>query len=134
MRLSAAVAVGVLVCAVSTAHAQQPSAEFKKEYQAGIDAYRLGKYDEATTHLEAAKKIDATLPGPWRWLAAIAQTDGRWPDCVESAREALRLNPKSTEAGATRTLHDECRAAWGKPAFSGEYDVGQGALAINTDQ
>jgi hypothetical protein len=133
MRISAAVVVGLL-CLATAAHAQQPSAKFTDEYQAGIDAYRLGKYDEAKTHLEAAKAENATLPGPWRWLAAVAQVEGSWPDCVASAREALRLNPKSSEAPATRKLHDECRAAWGKPAFEGPYDVGQGALAVTTDQ
>jgi hypothetical protein len=133
MRISAAVVIGLL-CVATAARAQQPSAKFSEEYQAGIDAYRLGKYDEAKAHLEAAKVENATLPGPWRWLAAVAQAEGSWPDCVASAREALRLNPKSNEAPATRKLHDECRAAWGKPAFSGTFTVGSGALTVTTDQ
>jgi hypothetical protein len=122
-----------LVCAAATAHAQQPSKQFLDEYQKGIDAYRLGKFDEAKQHLEAAKTADPKLPGPWRFLGAIAQAEQRFGDCVASTREAIRLNPTSSEIDATKKVHDECRASWGKPDFAGPYDVGQGAISIVSD-
>lgn len=124
----------LVVCAVGTVQAQQPSQAFTEEFQKGTDAYRLGKYDEARTHLEAAKKIDPKLPGPWRFLAAVAQAEEKWAECVESAREAIRLNPTSTSIGETRALHDGCRKARGKPGFDGPYQAGQGAIAVTTDQ
>ncbi len=134
MRATLMAVLVVLVTASGLAAAQKPSQKFIDEYQAGIDAYRLGHYDEARTHLEAAKAIDPTLPGPWRFLAAVAQGEERWADCVAGAREAIRLNPMSAEIAATRTLHDDCRASWGKPPFEAAYDEGTGAIAVTTDQ
>jgi len=122
-----------LVCLAATAAAQQPSKKFVDEYQKGIDAYRLGKFADAKQHLEAAKALEPKLPGPWRFLGAIAQAEKRWADCIAATREAIRLNPQSSEIEATRKVHDECRISWGKPAFSGPYDVGQGAISIDTE-
>jgi hypothetical protein len=132
MRTLAASVVLVVLCA--TALAQKIHPDFQKEYDAGVDAYRLGHYDEARTHLEAAKALEPTLPGPWRFLAAVAQAEGKWPECVESAREAIRLNPQSREIAATREVHDKCREGWGKPAYTGDYDDGTGAISVTADQ
>jgi hypothetical protein len=126
-----AVALGV---DAGAAAAQKPSQKFLDEYNAGVDAYRLGRYDEARARLEAAKALEPTLPGPWRFLAAVAQAEGDWPECVAAAREAIRLNPQSSEIVATRVVHDDCRAAWGKPAFTGTYQPGEGAISVTTDQ
>jgi hypothetical protein len=124
----------LVVCAAGVAQAQEPSPAFTEAFQKGTDAYRLGKYDEARTHLEAAKKIDPKLPGPWRFLAAVAQAEQKWAECVESAREAIRLNPTSSSIADTRALHDGCRKSLGKPSFDGQYQAGQGAIAVTTDQ
>ncbi len=121
-----------IFCATATAQKVHP--DFQKEYDAGVDAYRLGHYDEARTHLEAAKQLEPALPGPWRFLAAVAQAEGKWPECVESAREAIRLNPQSREIAATRDVHDKCREAWGKTAYTGEYEEGNGAISVTADQ
>ncbi|HEU4735167.1 MAG TPA: tetratricopeptide repeat protein [Kofleriaceae bacterium] len=95
-------------------------AELAREFQAGVDAYRLGKYDEARAHLDRAQAIDPRLPGPHRFLAAVARAERRWSDCVAEARRALALAPRSQEAAATRKLHDECRAQDGRLAYRGE--------------
>jgi hypothetical protein len=124
----------LVVCAAGVAQAQQPSQAFTEEFQKGTDAYRLGKFDEARTHLEAAKKIDPKLPGPWRFLAAVAQAEEKYAECVESAREAIRLNPTSSSIAETRALHDGCRKSLAKPGYDGTYEVGQGALSVTTDQ
>jgi tetratricopeptide (TPR) repeat protein len=89
------------------------------EFQAGVDAYRLGKYDDARAHLEKAEAGDPTLPGPHRFLAAVAQAQHRWADCITEARRALQLNPRSRELVETRTLHEGCRSADGRPAYAG---------------
>jgi tetratricopeptide (TPR) repeat protein len=97
-----------------------PSAALTREFQAGVDAYRLGKYDDARAHLGKAAELDPKLPGPHRFLAAVAQAEQRWPDCIAETRRALQLNPKSSEAGETRKLHDACRASDGRPGFRAE--------------
>jgi PEGA domain-containing protein/tetratricopeptide repeat protein len=111
-RVKAAV---LLVTLTAVAHAQAP--DVTREFQAGVDAFRLGKYDEARAHLEKARQLDPTLAGPNRFLAAVAQAQQRWADCIDLARQALKLNPRSSELADTRKLHDECRTASGKPPY-----------------
>ena len=134
MRMRSLLVSWLVVCAVGTAWAQEPSKDFLEEFQKGTDAYRLGKYDEAKQHLEAARKMEPTYPGPWRFLAAVALAEGDNPTCIEMSREAIRLNPTSTEVAKTRELHDQCRKALGKPEFTGTYEAGQGAISVTTDQ
>jgi tetratricopeptide (TPR) repeat protein len=95
-------------------------AELTREFQAGVDAYRLGKYDDARVHLDKAQALDPRLPGPHRFLAAVAQAQHRWADCIAETRRALKLNPRSQELSDTRKLHDDCRASDGRPAYRGE--------------
>lgn len=128
----AVVALTLGVCASSAWAQPKPSPAFTKEFQAGVDAFRLGQYDEATKHLEAAAKMEPSLPGPHRFLAAVAQAQSRWDDCVTSSRKAIELNPNSSEIAATRKLHDACREADGRPLFSGEYGTG-GALSVTAN-
>lgn len=111
------------------AHADVP-AVLAREFQAGVDAYRLGKLDDARAHLEKAQSIDPRLPGPHRFLAAVAQAQRRWADCIAEARRALQLNPQSHEVADTRRLHDSCRASDGRPAYRG--DLGDAAAIAVT--
>lgn len=101
---------------VSRVAAAQP-AEFTKEFQAGVDAYRLGKLDEARTRLEKARDLDPKLPGPYRFLAAVSQAQGRWQDCIDNARKALELNPRSAEVMDTRKLVEGCRVSAGRAPY-----------------
>lgn len=109
------------------------SARLTKEFQAGVDAYRLGKYDEARAHLDKAQAIDPKLPGPHRFLAAVAQAQHRWADCIAEARRALQLNPRSKELGETRKLHDDCRAGDGRPAYAAELGEGAAIAVVTTN-
>jgi hypothetical protein len=95
-------------------------AELTREFQAGVDAYRLGKYDDARVHLDKAQALDPRLPGPHRFLAAVAQAQHRWADCISETRRALQLNPHSQELSDTRKLHDDCRVSDGRPTYRGE--------------
>src|SRR5690349_14070453 len=123
--------VGIALLLASHVAYAQP-AELTKEFQAGTDAFRLGKYDEARVHLERARKIDPKLPGPHRFLAAVAQAQGRWPECIESAHQALVLNPGSSETLDTRKLYENCRISAGRtPA---RLDLGDSAaIAVTTN-
>ena len=126
-----AVLLGVFaIGAAGRAHAGPVSAALTREFQAGVDAYRLGKYDEARAHLEKAQSIDPRLPGPHRFLAAVAQAQQRWADCITETRRALQLNPHSSEIAETRKLHDHCREADGRPVYAG--DIGDGAAIAVT--
>ena len=98
----------------------QPAKEVTREFQAGVDAFRLGKHDDARKHLERAAKLDPTLPGPHRFLAAVAQVQGRFANCVTSARVAIALNPASQELADTRKVHDDCRRSAGRSSYSQE--------------
>jgi len=122
----------VLVAVSAPALAQQPSPVFAREYQAGIDAYRLGKYAEARAHLTKAIDFEPKLPGPYRWLAAVDTAEEKWADCVVHARTAIKLNPQSSEIGATRELHDKCRSELGRTPFRGDFEGG-GALAVTAN-
>jgi tetratricopeptide (TPR) repeat protein len=118
--------------AAAAAQAGPVSAALTREFQAGVDAYRLGKYDEARAHLEKAQAIDPKLPGPHRFLAAVAQAQHRFADCVTETRRALQLNPQSTEIAETRKLHDSCRESDGRPVYPGE--IGDGAaIAVSAN-
>jgi tetratricopeptide (TPR) repeat protein len=123
-------AVALLVATTASA---KPAATFTKEFQAGIDAFRLGKFDDARAHLEAAKKLDPKLPGPYRFLAAVAQSQEKFDECVADAHEALHLNPSSTEAPETKKLYDTCRGSAGRAAYRGP-DLGDAAaIAVVTN-
>jgi len=119
-------AVGIATVSVATA---QPNAKLAREFQEGVDAYRLGDYAEARAHLEAARKLDPKLPGPHRFLAAVAFAEKRYDDCIVSAAQALRVAPQSREVADTRKLHDDCRGGAGRAGFAGRYGEG-GAISV----
>lgn len=124
--------VAPLVALFSVHASAAPSAEVTRVFQAGVDAYRLGNYREARTHLERARTMSPSLPGPHRFLAALAQVEERWPECIAETRRALELNPQSGESDETRKLHESCRVADGRPASPG--DLGdRAAIAITTN-
>lgn len=118
----------LLLAMTAAAHADAKAA---REFEAGVDAFRLGKHADARAHLEAAVALDPQLPGPHRFLAAVAQAEGRFADCIAEARIALELNPRSAELADTRKLHDACRASAGRAAFRGELGDGA-AIAVTT--
>ncbi len=117
---SLVVVPAAFLIALTTVVAAQPPSDLTREFQEGVDAFRLGKFDEAKAHLERARSLDAKLPGPHRFLAAVAQAQGRWGDCVASARTAIELNPRSAEIGDTRKVHDECRLSAGRAPYRDE--------------
>lgn len=137
MRLHIACALlAALLMSASGALAQQapsPSPQFTREFQAGVDAYRLGKYDEAREHMQKAIAFEATLPGPYRYLAAIDQSQSKFADCVEHARTAIALNPKSADLPETVKIHDACRASLGKTAYTFAADSTGGAITVTAN-
>jgi PEGA domain len=129
IRTGAAVALSAaLVVSWLRAPRAQPR-RFTREFEAGVDAFRLGEYGSARRHLERARALAPKLPGPHRFLAAVALAEQRHPDCLEHAATALRLAPASSEAKDTRALHEACRLGAGRPPFLGKYGEG-GAIAI----
>jgi tetratricopeptide (TPR) repeat protein len=127
-----AVSLATLALAAGLAAAGRVPPQLTREFAAGVDAYRLGKYDAALAHLRKAEAIDPTLPGPHRFLAAVAQAQRRWADCVAETRRALQLNPRSQQLAETRKLHDDCRLADGRPSYRGELGD-SAALAVTAN-
>mgnify|MGYP001610807510 CR=1 FL=1 len=125
----ATIAASVLLLTGSLASAQQLSKAFSDAYDGGIDAFRLGKYAEARKLLGKAAKLEPKLPGPHRFLAAVAQGEGAFEVCLSEAKIAISLNPASNEVGNTQKLHEQCRASLGRAAFTGAYGSG-GAIAV----
>jgi hypothetical protein len=124
----------LLLLAARAAFAQPtPPAELTKEFQAGVDAFRLGNFDEARVHLEKARTLDPKLPGPHRFLAAVAKAQKKWQECIDDARKALELNPASVETSDTRKLHDECRVSAGKAPYRGAELVDSAAVAVTSN-
>jgi len=121
-----------LILATTTVALAKPSEKFSKEFQAGVDAYRLGKLDDARGHLDKAKKLEPKLPGPYRFLAAVAQAQQRYDECVDDAHEALHLNPSSSEAPETKKLYDGCRASAGRMPYRGPELGEAAAIAVST--
>jgi hypothetical protein len=119
VRFAILLSVVALAAGSHPAHAA-PAAEIAREFQAGVDAYRLGEYDEARLHLDKVLRLDPKLPGPHRFLAAVASARQHWDECIAEARRAIQLNPRSREIADTRKLHDECRAQLGRPAYRAE--------------
>ncbi len=120
-----------VVLALTSAVSAQPSSDVTKEFQAGVDAFRLGKLDEAKAHLEKAKALDPKLPGPNRFLAAVSQAQQRWQDCIAFARIAIELNPRSAEIADTKKVHDECRISAGRAPYREELGE-SAAIAVVT--
>ena len=95
----------VLLLVVSRAYAD-PAPELTKEFQAGVDAFRLGHFAEARTHLEKARDMDPKLPGPHRFLAAVAQSEGHWQDAstnrASRSPRTRRRSRRSARRSCTR--------------------------------
>jgi hypothetical protein len=121
----------VLVVCASTASAQ-PSQQYLKAYQDGVDAARLGQWADARTHLEKAIKFDASLPGAWRWMAAVAEGEGNFEECLSHAITAYTKNKTSKLVAEVQEIHKECRKALGRDTFKGQF-AGGGALAVQTN-
>lgn len=125
---SVLVTLVLVIGLIPTAHAED---KFTRAFEAGVDAYRLGKLDEARALLESAISMNPALPGPHRFLAAVAQAQGRFADCIASTRTAIEMNPRSSEIADTRKLHDACRSSAGRAVFRDE--LGEGAaIAVTT--
>ncbi len=128
-----ALAAALVILAIGLAPARaraQASPDYLKHYDAGVAAYNLGQYDKAKAELEAAVAIDPKLPGGFRWLAAVAQAQERYEDCLENSFTAVKLNPLSNKAPEVRALHAECRKALNRPEFRGEFGDGGAIVAL----
>lgn len=127
---TSSVLVVLLLCAV--AGAQKKSA-FDGEWEAGQDAFNLGRYEQARRHFVRARDLEPTRPGPHRWLGRVARVLESWEDCVASATTAVRLKPDSPQVREVRKDLDACRSALGRPLYERPLAANQGALAVLAD-
>lgn len=122
----------VVLCATA-APAAGDKGSFQSEWEAGQDAYNLGKYEQARRHFGRARDLDPTRPGPHRWLGRVARVLERWEECVASATTAVRLKPDSPQVPEVRKDLDACRSALGRPLYGRPLAANQGALAVLAD-
>ncbi|MCW5806783.1 MAG: PEGA domain-containing protein [Deltaproteobacteria bacterium] len=125
------VLVLLILVASATARANPEAA---RALDAGIDAFRLGKYAEARQLLDKARALAPRLAGPPRFLAAVAQAEQRWQDCIDHARIALELEPAGAQVTDTRKLHEQCRTGAGRAPYhtrAGAEDAAAIAVTAN---
>jgi hypothetical protein len=125
----------VVLAVAATGFAGEPSREqkFRVAWEAGQDAFNLGKYPEARRHFQRARDLAPTRPGPHRWLGRVARVLEDWDACIESGTTAVRLKPDSSQTAEVRKDLDACREALGRPLFTRPLAHGQGALAVLAD-
>src|SRR5258706_427271 len=133
MRLQIAASVLLLSSSALAQQAPSPSPQFTREFDAGVDAFRLGKFAEAREHLEKAKAFEPKLPGPYRRLAEVDQAESKFADCVNNTRTAMVLHPKSSEMPDTIKLHDARRASLGRPVFAFPANSTGGAISASAN-
>ena len=132
--LGACLGAVLAIAAISAPASAQPalSKQFLAAYEAGQDAFNLGQYDEARQQFERARDFEPDLPGPYRFLALVAQAQERWQDCLDAARAAIDKKPDSPRVPEVSAVHAGCRASDGRAPFVGEFGTG-GAVAVTTN-
>jgi hypothetical protein len=125
----------LILALATTGFAGEPSREqrFRAAWEAGQDAFNLGKYPEARRHFLRARDLAPSRPGPHRWLGRVARVLEDWEACVESGTTAVRLKPDSPQTAEVRKDVDACREALGRPAYGRPLAGSQGALAVLAD-
>jgi tetratricopeptide (TPR) repeat protein len=103
---------------------------FERAYEAGQDAYHLGRLDEAAAHFARARDLAPDKPGPWRWLGRTDRARKRWDECLEASIRALRIAPRSPHAAEIRLDVEACRAGLGRPPYPGKLGPEQGAIHV----
>jgi tetratricopeptide (TPR) repeat protein len=115
------------------ASARADRTPFQVAYEAGQDAFNLGRYPEALEAFTRARDLDPRLPGPHRWRGRILRILERWDECIASSTQAVRLKPTSPLVPEVRKDLEACRAALGRPSYERRLPEGQGALAVIAD-
>jgi hypothetical protein len=106
------------------------NAAFDAAWNAGVDAWNLGKYADARREFMKARTLDQKNPGPYRYLAKIDRRDSQWQDCVANATEFVKLNAGSKHAPTVRQDLAFCRDKLGLPPLTATLATGQGALGV----
>ena len=125
----------VVLALAATGVAGEPSREqrFQSAWEAGQDAFNLGRYPEARRHFQRARDLEPKRPGPYRWLGRVARVLEDWEECVTSGTTAVRLKPDSPQTAEVKKDLDACREALGRPLYGRPLAAGQGALSVLAD-
>jgi hypothetical protein len=126
--VAASVALAGLLLS-ATASAQNVKPAYKKAYEAGEEAYTLGKFEDARKLFEKARDLQPELPGAYRWLAEVANKQKRYEDCLTSAYDYLERTSQGGFVDVVRKIHADCRASLNRARFQGEYSGG-GAISV----
>ena len=58
--------------------------------------------------MDRAKALRPDLPGPWRWIAAIARWQAHYYTCIDASTQALCIAPGSPNAPSVRRIQRSC--------------------------
>lgn len=140
VRLALAV-VGVQLALAAPAVAQQMvcpqgvAPQFCKAYDDGVTEYNRARatrdFSKARAQFQKALDFEKKLPGPYRYLALIAQEEGKFEECLKLAVTAIKLNPESEVAPEVRKTHAACRKGLDYPDMREEFGGG-GAISVQT--
>lgn len=118
--------------------AQAQSQAYLQTYNQAVDnwkaAARTGKYDAAKKLFLKAIKMDPGPPGPYRYLALIAQSTDKWQDCVNYAVAAAKRNLKSRYIDELQKMHAACRKKLNRAEFNGTFESGGAIYVTSTPQ
>ncbi len=132
----------VVLGAVAAPAAAQPAAcppnvapQFCKNFDDGVlefnRAAATGDYEPARKLFVKALDFEKNLPGPYRYLAEVANKQGKFQDCLDYAVKVVKLAPDSNHAPIVRTTHAECRKGLNYPDFRDQFGSG-GAISVMT--
>lgn len=132
--IARALLLGLVLLSSSVLHAQgAPSkSAFDHAWDQALDAFHLGRYDQALGLFEEARTLAPDKPGPYRYLGRTARALERWQDCVDNTVEAVRRNPRSRFTAEIVLDLEACRVALGRSP-AGNLPVGQGAIGVKTN-
>lgn len=111
----------------------QPTKQYLQTYSDGQTAYNdaimRGDFSKARALFKKAIAFDDRFPGPYRYLALIAQAEKKFEECLEHAFIAVKKNPTGDNAPQVRQVHADCRKALSRPVFNDQFGDG-GAIAV----
>lgn len=83
----------------------------KGEFDAGINFFNRGVYDQAVPHFLKATELDPEFDKAYLYLGRSYLSLGRWSDAVQPLRTAYRLAPAETQKEIGSILFDALLSA-----------------------
>jgi len=73
------------------------SAAFEQYFNAGVNYYDAGGYDDALSYFDYCAQIDPNVPGLYQYIGNTYFALGRTPEAIAAFEKALTLNPNDEQ-------------------------------------